>query len=360
MSPAELWVLAAAADEVAVEERSRFQGEAEGVLKFHTGWALLTTCHRVELYGVGPAPSWPGVLALQGEAAVRRLIRVAAGLESAVPGENEVLRQVRDALAAARERGVDPRLARLFELAIATGRRARSGEAGDKLGLAERAVAWLDARVPLARRPVVVAGTGVMGSALARAAGEAGALVTVAGRNGRRASVDLATGAAVASHAAAVAVALAGPWRELAGQAGGLPPVADLSSPPAVPVAVRSALGANFLGVDDLYQRSAPEAGWAARSSTLVDEAAEEYLSWLGGRRSVDTLRALQARAEQRRQERLQRLLRRLPELPSRDRDLITAMSEQLVTDLLHEPLSALRADPDGSRAEAARRLFRL
>jgi glutamyl-tRNA reductase len=112
--------------------------------------------------------------------------------------------------------------------------------------------------------------------------------------------------------------------------------------------------------VDDLYQRSAPEAGWAARSSTLVDEAAEEYLSWLGGRRSVDTLRALQARAEQRRQERLQRLLRRLPELPSRDRDLITAMSEQLVTDLLHEPLSALRADPDGSRAEAARRLFRL
>jgi glutamyl-tRNA reductase len=360
MSPADLWVLAAAVDDVPVEERARFQAEAEAVLKFHTGWALLTTCHRVELYGVGPAPSWPGVLALQGEAAVRRLIRVAVGLESVVPGENEVLRQVRDALTGARERGVDPRLARLFEVAIASGRRARSGEPAQRLGLAEQAVAWLDARVRLDRRPVVVAGTGVMGTALARAAGEAGALVTVAGRNQRRASIDLARGAAVASQAAAVAVALAGPWRELAGHTGGLPPMADLSSPPAVPAAVRSALGANFLGVDDLYEGSPPETAWSAQASSLVDGAAEEYLGWLAGRRSVDTLRALQARAEQRRQDRLERLLRRLPELTTRDRDLITAMSEQLVTDLLHEPLSALRADPDGSRAEAARRLFGL
>jgi glutamyl-tRNA reductase len=71
-------------------------------------------------------------------------------------------------------------------------------------------------------------------------------------------------------------------------------------------------------------------------------------------------LRALQAQAEERRSRRLERLLNRLPELSQRERELISAMSEQLVTDLLHEPLSALRADPDGSRAEAARRLFRL
>ena len=35
-------------------------------------------------------------------------------------------------------------------------------------------------------------------------------------------------------------------------------------------------------------------------------------------------------------------------------------MSRQLVTDLLHEPVTALRADPDGSHGEAARRLFNL
>src|SRR5207302_523178 len=83
----------------------------------------------------------------------------AAGLESTVPGENEVLRQVRDALATARRRGLDPRLARLFEMAIATGRRARSGDGRRQPGLAEQAVAWLNSRVRLARRPVVVAGT---------------------------------------------------------------------------------------------------------------------------------------------------------------------------------------------------------
>jgi glutamyl-tRNA reductase len=58
--------------------------------------------------------------------------------------------------------------------------------------------------------------------------------------------------------------------------------------------------------------------------------------------------------------QRLERLLNRLPELTQRERELISAMSEQLVTDLLHEPLRALRADSDGSGAEAARRLFRL
>src|SRR3989442_14610638 len=98
MSAAEPWVLAVDAAETPVEERARFQAEAEAMLEFHAGWALLATCHRVELYGMGPVPKWPGVNTLRGRPAARRLLRVAAGLESAVPGEDEVLRHVRDAL----------------------------------------------------------------------------------------------------------------------------------------------------------------------------------------------------------------------------------------------------------------------
>jgi glutamyl-tRNA reductase len=360
MSAPEPWVLAAAAAEVPVEDRAHFQAEAQAMLEFHPGWALLVTCHRVELYGMGPAPRWPDLLALHGRPAARRLLRVAAGLESTVPGENEVLRQVRDALAAARGRGVDERLARLFELAIATGRRARAGGRLQEPGLAVRAVAWLEGRVVLARRPIVVAGTGLMGTALARAAADAGAVVTVAGRDTTRARVDLAAGAAAAPRAAAVAVALSGPWQELASHAGELPPVADLSSPPAVPETVRTALGRDFLGIDGLYEHAESQSGWATRASELVEAAADEYLGWLAGRGSVDTLRALQSQAETLRRRRLERLLHRLPDLDDRERALISAMSEQLVTDLLHEPLTALRADPDGSRAEAVRRLFRL
>lgn len=360
MSAAEPWVLAADAAGVPVEERAHFQAEAEAMLEFHAGWALLATCHRVELYGMGPVPRWPGVLTLRGRPAARRLIRVAAGLESTVPGEDEVLRQVRDALAAARRRGVDERLARLFEVAIATGRKARAGRGQASPGLATRALAWLNGRVALARRPVLVAGTGSMGTALARAAADAGAIVTIAGRDRARATVDLAAGAAEVPRSAAVAVALTVPWRELDGLAGRLPPVADLSSPPSVPEPVRTALGGDFLGIDALYARSEAANPWAVRTSELVEQAADEYAAWLAGRGSVLTLRALQAQAEQRRAQRLERLLNRLPELTQRERELISAMSEQLVTDLLHEPLKALRADSDGSGAEAARRLFRL
>src|SRR5438034_1347089 len=63
---------------------------------------------------------------------------------------------------------------------------------------------------------------------------------------------------------------------------------------------------------------------------------------------------------EARRRARVERLLRRLPDLGPRERELVESMSRQLVTDLLHEPVSELRADPDGSRREAAFRLFRL
>jgi glutamyl-tRNA reductase len=200
----------------------------------------------------------------------------------------------------------------------------------------------------------------MMGTALARAATEAGAVVTVAGRDPSRASLDLAAGAAAARKAAAVAVALAAPWDELGREAGRLPPLADLSSPSAVPEQVRTALGGDFLDIDGLFARTTVDTPWAARAAMLVEAAVDEYVGWLAGRGSVDTLRALQAQAEERRRQRLERLLKRLPDLSQRERDLIAAMSEQLVTDLLHEPLSALRSDTDGSRAEAARRLFGL
>jgi glutamyl-tRNA reductase len=183
----EPWVLAVDALQTPVEERARFQAEAEAMLEFHSAWTLLVTCHRVELYGMGPAPRWPAIPTLEGRPAVRRLLRVAAGLESTVPGEDEVLRQVRDALAAARGGGVDERLARLFEVAIATGRKVRAGRHQEGPGLAARALSWLGDRVPLVGRPLLIAGTGQMGTALMRAAADTGAIVTVAGRDRSRA-----------------------------------------------------------------------------------------------------------------------------------------------------------------------------
>ena len=322
---------------------------------------MLQTCHRVELYGVGPPACRPDMRLLRGEEAVRRLFRVAAGLESAVVGEDEVLHQVRQALAAARAPGVDARLARLFESAIAAGRSARSTPARPRRTLAERAVAWLEDRVLLSGRPVLVVGAGPMGAALALAAEAAGADVTVASRTRGRADLDLVAAAELAPRCDAVAAALRGEWTELALHAdAALPPIADVSSPPAVPLSVRERLADGFLGIDGLWEQEAGQGGWVSRTELLVEEGVAEYLGWLRGRSSLDALLALRQRGEARRRARVERLLRRLPDLTPRERELVESMSRQLVTDLLHEPVSELRADADGSRRDAAVRLFRL
>jgi glutamyl-tRNA reductase len=354
-------VLAATAGELGVEERAELQERAAGVGGHPV---VLVTCHRVELYGFGEPPDLEMPVRLEGEDAIRRLFRVTAGLESAVMGEDEILHQVREAQAAARSqqadgRALDPRLARLFEEAIAVGRRARAGSSAPKTDLAQRAVAWLAQRADLAARPVLVAGTGVMGGALARAARAAGAEVVIAGRDGRRADRTLAEAAAGVDGMAAIAVALGGPWTALEGAVTDLPPLADLSSPPAVPASVRQALGDRMLDVDALFERLPAEAGWAERAEALAAEGVEGYLTWLRSRQAVDAVRTLRERAEERRRARVERFLRGAGALDGRGREQVERLTRQLVSDLLHEPLVALRTDPDGS-GEAARRLFGL
>jgi glutamyl-tRNA reductase len=108
-----------------VREVLAFPGECHGqglaALKASfpdTEFVLLSTCNRVEIYSAADATP-PGVDALASclarfhgmpaerlaghlvvhreEAAISHLFRVAAGLESLVPGEDQILGQVRDA-----------------------------------------------------------------------------------------------------------------------------------------------------------------------------------------------------------------------------------------------------------------------
>jgi len=257
--------------------------------------AALTTCHRVELYGFGPAPSLSELRVRRGADAVTHLMRVAAGLESAIVGEDEVLHQVREALDRAQHSGhLDFRLRRLFETAIATGRRARSRRTASSGNLAQAAVRWLTSKSDLRSRVVLVVGAGHMGAALAHSLADAGALVAVASRDQNRATrlaavysgqgVSLQRGAGMTLSAAAVAVALGGPWIELAAVSGHeLPPIADISAPQAVPDAVRRRLNGNFLGIDDLYHhRDALPGAYIKDAEALVERNAAEYLAWLG------------------------------------------------------------------------------
>src|SRR5450759_4254939 len=166
MSVLEPWVMAVHADNVVADERQPLAQSVDARIGGHPDWILFSTCHRVELYGFGTMPDVDTRLLVEtGEEAVGHLIRVAAGLESAIIGEDEVLHQVREALGNARAaRSLDRRLQRLFETAIAAGRRARAGRTASSGNLAQRAVAWLQQRSTLAGRTVLIVGAGRMGS----------------------------------------------------------------------------------------------------------------------------------------------------------------------------------------------------
>ena len=287
--------MAVHAETMAAGGRDRIARSVQGRIAGHRV-ILLSTCHRVELYGFGIMPDLRTHLQVEtGEQAVRHLMRVAAGLESAITGEDEVLHQVRDALAQARALGsLDRRLQRLFETAIAAGRRARAGRTAASGNLAQRAVAWLQQRSTLEGGTVLIAGAGRMGSSLAHSARLAGAAVTIASRDPIRANrlaqvyggrgVDLAGGAELALKSAGIAIALAGVWHEFHPPQRDLPPIADISAPSAVLTAVRARVSGCFLGIDDLFVRTqSVPGGYVAEAERVVAMKTREYVRWLDG-----------------------------------------------------------------------------
>ncbi len=277
------------------DDRSRFGRAIEKYVAENES-IVLSTCHRVEVYGFGALPdieAHPYSRVETGGAAVRHLVRVAAGLESTIVGEDEILHQVRDALKQARgSRSLDGRLQRLFETAIAAGRTARAGRTAPGGNLAQKAMAWLEQRTRLHGRTVLVVGAGRMGSSLAHAARSAGAIVTIASRDAAKADrlaqtyagrgIDLVSAAELAPQSAAVAVALAGPWHEFRLALGQLPPIADISAPAAIPTELTARLNGAFLGIDDLYTRARPvPGGYVGEAVRVVAAKADEYMRWL-------------------------------------------------------------------------------
>ena len=163
----------------------------------------LSTCNRTELYVVGDDAESRAQEALRAlgddevaalsyrladQAAALHLFRVAAGLDSLVPGEGEILGQVR----AAYEAGAPgPLLNRLFHDALHAGKRARSQTAiAESPASVSSAGAALAQQVfgELAGRRVLVVGAGKVGELAARSLAARGAeIAAVANRSGERA-----------------------------------------------------------------------------------------------------------------------------------------------------------------------------
>jgi glutamyl-tRNA reductase len=156
-----------------------------------TEGAILSTCNRVEVYA-SVTKFHPGAQGLRNflsefchiapedfsdhlytyfdEGAVSHLFRVAAGVDSLVVGESEILGQVRKAVAfAEEEETVGRNLRRAFSQALTVGKRARS-----ETEISRNPVSVSSAAVELARRAFAGRGAGSAGPQNGRGAGSAG------------------------------------------------------------------------------------------------------------------------------------------------------------------------------------------
>jgi glutamyl-tRNA reductase len=162
---------------------------------------VLSTCERFEIYftptsGVvdvllHASPLMADACAERADDAVRHLFRVAAGLESRIPGEPHVLGQVRDALEDARRRDTaHGQVVDVFRRAVQCGRRVRTSVpfAAGAAGYTARTIDRLRAELgTLEGRQILVVGTGTLAADLARSLRYVGvAGLAIAGRHDER------------------------------------------------------------------------------------------------------------------------------------------------------------------------------
>jgi glutamyl-tRNA reductase len=400
--------------ETPVELRERFAFNAEQLVPALRrlpselgGGAILSTCNRSEVYlaselQVGreqavealaqargePLPEGIAFYHDEGAGAVRHLFRVAAGVESLVIGESEILGQVREAFSASTEAGTgNAVLARLFHSALRVGRRARSETDIGAHGLSVSALAVsLSRRLlgGLRRKTVLVVGAGEAGRRCAAALMQngVGRLLVTTRRSGLAEEIAAAlNGVAIPYSELTVALAeadvlitatsspatiilahdveramLSRPQRPLL--------MVDIAVPRDIDAAARGIPGVHLFDIDDL--QAAAEANMEARRrevgavEAIVEDEVNRFLVWLSGQRVSPTITELRQRAEATRRAELERTLARLVHLDEADRRRIEAMSEALVNRLLHDPVMRLREHGAERHVEALRELFDL
>lgn len=356
----------------------------------------LSTCNRTELYVAGPGLEERAAEALgevdgavyrrSDDEAARHLFRVAAGLDSRVRGETEILGQVRAAYALGTP---GPLLDRLFREALRVGRKVRAqAPVGDPAASAASAAAVLAERVlgDLTGRQVLLIGAGDIGEATAARLVARGAEIAFVANRGeeRRARVarrleaeplpleDIRAALAEADVVVAstnsrtslvsrddVEVALAARERR---------PLLliDLAVPRDLDPQIATLPYAFLYDVDDLDEAvgTGNVEGAAARAEAIVAEEAERFRAWQASRGVVPAIASLRARAEEIRLRELDRAGRRLADLSPEERRAVEAVTVQIVNKLLHDPTVRLKeaaAGADGAAyADAVRHLFGL
>jgi glutamyl-tRNA reductase len=403
---------------VELRERLAFDLEDAGALAARLagddGEAVaLATCNRVCLYVVHPdegtarlrarreLESLAGLPTPELECALYEkvdddaalhLFRVASGLDSLVPGEAQILGQVRSAYEAARTSGAaGPLLHHLFRQALHVGKRVRNETAiGESPASVSSAAAELAARVfgDLERRSVLLIGAGKMGELAARnlSSRGVGALVVanrsqergaqLAARMGARwvgldsLEEELAAADIVISSTGSERFVLDAETVARAQRVRRNRPLffVDIAVPRDLDPGINGLRGCYLYDVDDLErvveESIAGRQDEASRAEALAAEAADAFRVWRLSRDVVPAITALRRHAEHIRETELARARARLAGLSASERLAVESLTTQIVNKLLHVPTVRLKeaaATSNGAaRVETVRELFDL
>ena len=374
---------------------------------------VLATCNRVEIYAV--AATFHGAVTEISDAlaaasgvplavlrehlyvhyedrAIAHVFSLACGLDSMAVGEGQILGQLRMALRAAQKREqVGATLNTLFQQALRVGKRAHAETGIDRVsvsmveaGLRHSA----DVRGPLADTRVLVVGAGSMSSLAATTISRLGSAELViinrtlakaehlAAATGGRAlplhDLELALSQAdlVISCTGAVGHVITAEILSAAAEArtGGSQVLIDLALPRDVAPDVAELPGVHVVGLAELGEALAADAGFAPHVKAVRDLVVAEVAAYLAYRRAHEvapTVAALRSRAADVVAAELSRLDQRLPEdLSKNTRAEIQLAVHRVVEKLLHTPtvrVKELAGDStSGDYTQALRELFDL
>jgi len=360
--------------------------------------AVLSTCNRLEIYlvtseidnGIREAIQFLSehsglplsqlrqhLFILLHQDAVMHLMRVAAGLDSLVIGEGQILAQVKHTFKLGQQhKGIGVILNRLFKQAISAGKRVREetkiGTGAVSISSAAVELAQMKA-VNLAACRVAILGAGKMSRLLvqhllAKGAGQ----ITILNRSPERAKELVAhfNGANLQLHplsemmsvvaasdlvftsTAATEPLLNRAKLELILTAQQSLMIFDIAVPRNVHADVNQLSQVQAFNVDDLKavvaQNQESRRQMAIEAESILEDELEAFDVWWRSLETVPTISSLREKVETIRAQELEKALSRLgTEFADKHQEVIEALTRGIVNKILHDPMVQLRAQQD-------------
>lgn len=374
--------------------------------------AILSTCNRLEVYvatqrtveaehtilnfmsqyyEISKDELRPFLYVYQGQSVINHLMRVAAGLDSMVLGETQILGQIGDALECAATVSTSGTLLhRLFEASMHAGKRARTETSISQhtTSISHAAALLVRNRLKIENPYILVVGAGEMAELAVQAVHDFN--LTNIGIVNR----TFAHAQGLAGQCNAQAYEWSRLWEQLAVAdvvitATGAPHtllydvdiqrvmmmrqkkplmLVDIAVPRDVDSAVKNIEGVTLYDIDAL--KHIVDESLAAREACvptveiIISEETERYRQWLNERNVVPVIQDLRREVSLVVQAELQDALNKLPELSEQEQEVIKRLAHRIMNKVLHTPTTSLREQASNGNGEdfanVVRELFAL